>query len=75
MITRILMGALLSVCLSGCALSKQDIMEVEIVDGCMIKIRGVESIKSSEMERGWTVGEKCNLKMNVDLESRNADTK
>jgi len=62
----ILIGAMLSVCLSGCSSSETKTTDILIVDGCAIEIKGISSVTADHISKNWKVGKDCQINQSTD---------
>jgi hypothetical protein len=65
-ITRILhtllMLAPLLACVSGCGLSsKKMVLDVEIIDGCVVRVKEAKVEEAGSILDNWTIGQNCTL--------------
>jgi hypothetical protein len=66
MIYRTLLVALVSV-LAGCASSRQQLIDFEVIDGCVVRVKGISAEKAAQIDKGWTVRPECKVDFNSDL--------
>lgn len=67
MIYRILLGAMLSVCLAGCV-SQQSVGSVEIIEGCMVRINGISTTQADDIIKDWNIDPGCQVEVNTEIE-------
>lgn len=67
MISRTLLGLIVFVLLTGCVFDKKRAIDVMIIDGCLVDIKGLTIESGKTLLNTWDIGDDCVIKTDSEI--------